>query len=239
MDIAARIKSGRIMSSLSIARLAEMAGVSARTVSRVENRESDPTAQLAGRILGALGLELGVERTENPSAIAAARKIANPDFDGRIDGAAEALVKAWRGWELAEMLRFVGRTNRPSDRAGARTVTCSGSWLEIATRLGDIDWILTGGAAANELIPVGGDTSPVFYVPNPDVAARALTVDPHGRTVTLLPFNGISEVGRRVLAETWNAFDVPMADEVQLVIDCNGVPNRGQEQGEALLGLWV
>ncbi|MCL2489743.1 MAG: helix-turn-helix domain-containing protein [Propionibacteriaceae bacterium] len=255
MDIATVIRAGRQQTGTSIRELAAMAGISYSYLSQVEAGKSNPTTRMAANLLSLLGYTLTAQRaTQTTASIAAARKALNPACGGRWCDEAQQWQERYQkaGWVDAagkakpakgvDLLLRVGRTTPVNARTGAVRYTPDNpqdTWLDIVERIdkAGVDYALTGGPAANQMMSIGGNVDPVVYVENLEVAARVacLTENPAGRT-TLLPFDGVCEVGRAIYPQGIYADNVWMADIIQIVIDCAGNPDRGLDQAMFLTG---
>ncbi len=108
---------------------------------------------------------------------------------------------------------------------------------QIAEALGAaaIDYALTGDAGANRYRSSAGEAWPVLYVEDVARAAEAASLarkrpGSFGMRVTLIPFDGVSEVGRVDI----NGTTVVARDQV--VIDAYGGIDRMVEQADILMG---
>ena len=98
-----------------------------------------------------------------------------------------------------------------------------------------IDYALTGDAGANRYRSSAGEAWPVLYVEDVARAAEAASLarkepGPFGLRVTLIPFDGVSEVGRVEIA------GIAVVARDQVVIDAYGGIDRMPEQADTLLG---
>jgi hypothetical protein len=135
------------------------------------------------------------------------------------------------------LLFRAGRAARLTRRPGAVDFTAGLSADEVADSLrrAGIDYALTGDAGANRYRSSAGEAWPVLYVEDVARAAEAASLarkEPgsFGMRVTLIPFDGVSEVGRIGI----NGTTVVARDQV--VIDAYGGIDRMVEQADILMG---
>lgn len=98
-----------------------------------------------------------------------------------------------------------------------------------------LDYALTGDAGANAYLSSAGEAWPVLYVEDVVRSARAAQLarkEPgsFGLRITLIPFDGVSELGRR----KFNGITVASRDQV--IIDAYGGVDRMPEQADLLMG---
>lgn len=254
MDTARIIRARRQEAATSIRELAAMANVSPSYLSRIEAGQSIPTTDMATKLLEMVGYTIGVQPAPQIAPIAATRKACDPTWDGTWDAAAEAWLNRYQraGWvdgvgsvkpnKRPDLLIRTGLTscvyNRPTGMCFTPAEPTA-TWLDVVERLAqaDIDYALTGGPAANQIINMGGGLDAIVYVPDIDEAAEAagLCQDPVGWAV-LLPFNGVCEVGRFIQQQGCFADGVQLAAIDQVIIDCAGIPKRGLDQAQYLTG---
>lgn len=108
---------------------------------------------------------------------------------------------------------------------------------DVAEALGgaDVDYALTGDAGANLYRSSAGEAWPVLYVediPRGAEAAALARKEPgsFGMRVTLIPFDGVSEVGRTKID------GVSVAARDQVILDSYGGIDRMAEQADILMG---
>lgn len=229
--------------------MAALAQVAPSTISRIESGELDPTASVLERVLASLGLTLAQRVTADSGASAAARIACDPDYAGERP---ESVVGFLGGWERIRLVRDgrvvpgresdllfrASRLDRLTKRAGVEYLP-KGDWEQIADRFAgepSLGWALTGGAAANQLVNVGGDQPQQFYVSDIGLAADVAEVDLlptgyRGPRAILLPFNGVHESGR-----TEGVNGLWLADRWQIAIDCLSGRIAGDAQASALVG---
>ena len=137
----------------------------------------------------------------------------------------------------ADLLFRAGRAARLTRRPGAVDFKAGSSAYDVAGALGmaGIDYALTGDAGANLYRSSAGEAWPVLYVE--DVARAAdiaglVRKEPgsFGMRITLIPFDGVSELGRTTI----NGITVAARDQV--IIDAYGGIDRMAEQADILLG---
>jgi hypothetical protein len=107
----------------------------------------------------------------------------------------------------------------------------------IAERLGGagVDYALTGDAGANLYRSGAGESWPVLYVEDIDRAAVDAGLEwkrpgSFGMRITLMPFDGVSELDRAEIG----GFTVAARDQV--ILDAFGGIDRMAEQADLLLG---
>lgn len=248
MDLAERISTLRRVNGLSARQLAALVDVAPTTVTRIESGAVSPSFDLAQEILTVLGEPIGFTGAADVGAIAAARLALAPELDMSSTG-----VEPWRRrWariglldgdghvihgKEADLLFRAGRAARLTRRAGAVDFVAGPSAGQVAERLraAVIDYALTGDAGANQYRSTAGEAWPVFYVDDVVGAASAAGLvrkepDSYGLRVTLIPFDGVSEVGRVDI----NGTTVVARDQV--VIDAYGGIDRMIEQADILMG---
>lgn len=249
MDLAERISTLRQVNGLSARQLAALVDVAPTTVTRIESGAVSPSFDLAQEILAVLGEPIGFTGVADIDAIAAARLALDPAL-----GVSETpRVSAWRQrWariglidevgrviagKEADLLFRAGRAARLIRRPGAVDFKAGPTAYEVAQAVGDarIDYAVTGDAGANLYRSSAGEAWPVFYVENVDRAAEAAGLtrkEPgsFGMRVTLIPFDGVSEVGRA------NLGGVVVVARDQVIIDAYGGIDRMVEQADILMG---
>lgn len=102
-------------------------------------------------------------------------------------------------------------------------------------RAAGVEYALTGNAGANLYRSSAGEAWPVFYVEDVSRAADAAGLaqkapGTFGMRITLIPFDGVSEVGRSTID------GIAVVGRDQVIIDAYGGIDRMAEQGEILLG---
>lgn len=252
MDLAERISTLRRANRLSARQLAALVDVAPTTVTRIEAGAVSPSFDLAQEILAVLGESIGFTGTADVSAITAARLALDPKLGLAVTPSVEAWLQRWARIELidakgraikgkeADLLFRAGRAARLTRRPGAADVKAGPTAYDIAQTLGaaGIDYAVTGDAGANLYRSSAGEAWPVLDVEDVARAAAAAGLvrkEPgsFGTRATLIPFDGVSELGRTKLDGT----SVVARDQV--VIDAYGGIDRMAEQPDILLGLRV
>ncbi len=252
MNLAERISTLRRVNGLSARQLAALVDVAPTTVTRIESGAVSPSFDLAQEILAVLGEPIGFTGAADARAIAAARLALDPKLDLAVTPGVEAWRRRWARIGLvddagrvevgreADLLLRAGRTARLTRRPGAVDFE-PGQWArDVAEALGRerLAYAITGDAGANAYLSSVGEAWPVLYV---EEVARAAGVaglvrkEPgsFGMRVTLIPFDGVSELGRT------NIDGVAVAARDQVIIDAYGGIDRMAEQADILLGRWV
>ncbi|NLE96680.1 MAG: helix-turn-helix transcriptional regulator [Propionibacterium sp.] len=243
----------RERSGLNRSQLAKLAGVPASTISRIEKGDVQPSTEMLNRVLAPLGRAASITPTSTPEASAAARAACDPSYPGDLDRTAQDLLGSWGRIGLIEgsiaalgkdrdVLYQASRLDSVAARQGAVRFAPRRDWIaaaEALERVSGLAWALTGGAAANTMVNVGGDEPQVFYVSDVALALdagrlAALPSNAPGIRAWLVPFNGIWELGARTLSDGLN-----VADRFQIAVDCLSLGGAGPTQAEALLGAWV
>ena len=253
MDTATSVRTIRQIGHASIRELSALSGVAKSMITSIEAGKANPTAETLTRLLTPLGYAVTATPVTQPGAIAAARKASTPDWPGAWPDGADDWTNRFRrlGWldpdglvlpaKKTDLLFRAGLANWTDHRPGRQFFTSpdNASWIDIVVALGaaGIEYALTGGCAVNNRMPVGGGLDPILYVPDIDKAAGALDLvpDPRGH-VTLLPYNGVCEVGAHVAPGGIHVQDVRMVTLEQLIIDCVALPKAGLDQAEYLTG---
>lgn len=249
MDLPERISTLRRVNGLSARQLAALVDVAPTTVTRIESGAVSPSFDLAQEILTVLGEPIGFTGTTDTSAIAAARLALDPRLQVSMSPEVEAWRQRWAriglvdpaGWVIpgkeADLLLRAGRASRLTRRVGAADFKAGPAAQDIAKALGAVDvaYALTGDAGANLYRSSVGEAWPVLYVENVEraaVAAELVRKEPgsFGMRVTLIPFDGVSEVGRVTIG------GLMAAARDQVVIDAYGGIDRMAEQADILLG---
>lgn len=75
MTIAEQIRDIRKYKGMTLRELAEAAGSSAKTISRIENGQQDMTVTLANKLLGAMGCKLSIVSSEQREATPLKQKL--------------------------------------------------------------------------------------------------------------------------------------------------------------------
>jgi len=249
MDLAERISTLRRVNGLSARQLAALVDVAPTTVTRIESGVVSPSFDLAQEILTVLGEPLGFTGTADIDAIAAARLA----LDSALGITATTGVDAWRRrWSRiglvdaagrvergkeADLLFRAGRAARLTRRPGAVDFKAGSSAHDIAGALGaaGVDYALTGDAGANLYRSSAGEAWPVLYVETIARAAEAVGLVPKepgafGMRITLIPFDGVSEVGRTTID------GIVVVARDQVILDAYGGIDRMAEQADILLG---
>ena len=249
VDLAERISTLRRVNGLSARQLAALVDVAPTTITRIESGAVSPSFDLAQEILTVLGEPIGFTGVADVSAIAAARLALDPALAITATPGVEAWRQRWARIGLvdqsglvipgkeADLLFRAGRAARLTRRRGAVDFTAGLSADEVADSLGgaSIDYALTGDAGANRYRSSAGEAWPVLYVEDVARAAEAAGLarkEPgsFGMRVTLIPFDGVSEVGRVDMA------GVTVVARDQVIIDAYGGIDRMVEQADILTG---
>lgn len=250
MDLAERISTLRRVNGLSARQLAALVDVAPTTVTRIESGAVSPSFDLAQEILTVLGEPIGFTGLADVDAIATARLALSPELDAPSTPGIELWRQRWARIGLididgqvaagkeADLLFRAGRAARLTRRPGAVDFAAGLSAGELAESLGaaSIKYALTGDAGANLYRSSAGEAWPVLYVENVARAAEAAGLvrkEPgsFGMRVTLIPFDGVSEVGRVDIA------GVAVVARAQVVIDAYGGIDRMAEQADVLMGI--
>ncbi len=249
MNLAERISTVRRVNGLSARQLAALVDVAPTTITRIESGAVSPSFDLVQEILAVLGESIGFTGTADIRAIAAARLALDPALDIAASLEVEAWRRRWariglvdeRGWVVAgkesELLSHAGRAARLTRRPGAVDFIAGPTAYTLAEIMGTagIDYAVTGDAGANLYRSSAGEAWPVLYVQDVERAADIAGLvrkESHsfGMRVTLIPFDGVSELGRVAID------GVTVAARVQVVIDAYGGIDRMAEQADILLG---
>lgn len=249
MDLAERISTLRRVNGLSARQLAALVDVAPTTVTRIESGAVSPSFDLAQEILTVLGEPLGFTGVADVSAIAAARLALDPTAGIAVDPAIDAWRQRWARIGLtdesgrampgkeADLLFRAGRAARLTRRPGAVDFNAgpSANDLAAALRVGDVEYALTGDSGANLYRSSAGEAWPVLYVEDVSRAADVARLErkesgTFGMRITLIPFDGVSEVGRTTID------DISVVSRDQVIIDAYGGIDRMAEQADILLG---
>lgn len=249
MDLAERIATLRRVNGLSARQLAALVDVAPTTVTRIESGAVSPSFDLAQEILTVLGEPIGFTGLADIAAIAAARSALDPALRVPVVPGVEAWQRRWariglvdeRGRVMpgkeADLLFRAGRAARLTRRPGAVDFQAGPSAYEVAGALGaaGVEYALTGDAGANLYRSSAGEAWPVLYVEDVSRAAEAAGLarkEPgaFGLRVTLIPFDGVSELERRGIG------GVTVVARDQVIIDAYGGIDRMAEQADILLG---
>lgn len=137
----------------------------------------------------------------------------------------------------ADLLFRAGRAARLTRRPGAVDFNARPSAYDVAEALGKagIECALTGDAGANLYRSSAGEAWPVLYVEDVASAVTAAGItrkEPgsFGMRVTLIPFDGVSELGRTQIE------GIAVAARDQVIIDAYGGIDRMAEQADILAG---
>lgn len=249
VNLADRISTLRRVNGLSARQLAMLVDVAPTTVTRIEAGTVSPSFDLAQEIFAVLGEPLGFTGAADTEAIAAARLARDPTLSIEVGAGVEAWWQRWARIGLvdaagevvagkeADLLFRAGRAARLTRRPGAVDFEAGPMADEIAKALetARVDYALTGDAGANLYRSSAGEAWPVLYVAD---VARATEVaglvrkEPlsFGMRVTLIPFDGVNELGRVSID------GITVAARDQVIIDAYGGVDRMAEQADILLG---
>lgn len=249
VDLPERISTLRRVNGLSARQLAALVDVAPTTVTRIESGAASPPFELAQEILAVLGEPIGFTGVADVAAIAAARLALEPSLGVPMAQQVETWRQRWARIGLvdgegrvtpgreADVLFRAGRAARLTRRPGAVDFTAGPKAYEIAEALGasGVDYAVTGDAGANLYRSSAGEAWPVLYVEDISRAAEAAGLarkEPgsFGMRVTLIPFDGLSELGRTAID------GVSVAARDQVIIDAYGGVDRMAEQADILLG---
>lgn len=249
MDLAERISTLRRVNGLSARQLAALVDVAPTTVTRIEAGVVSPSFDLAQEILTVLGEPIGFTGFADIGAIATARSVLDPSHRVPMPPRAEAWKQRWARIGLvddvgrvvpgkeADLLFRAGRAARLTRRPGAVDFKTGPSAYDVAGALGaaEVEYALTGDAGANLYRSSAGEAWPVLYAEDVSRAAEAAGLvrkeaGAYGMRVTLIPFDGVSEVGRRTID------GITVAARDQVIIDAYGGIDRMAEQADILLG---
>lgn len=249
MDLAERISTLRRVNGLSARQLAALVDVAPTTVTRIESGVVSPSFDLAQEILTVLGESIGFTGVADTAAIAAARLALDPTLDIAVTTPVEAWQQRWARIGLvdtagrvvpskeADLLFRAGRAARLTRRPGALDFKAGPTAYDVAEALGGagVDYALTGDAGANLYRSSAGEAWPVLYVEDVALAAEAANLaskEPgsFGMRVTLIPFDGVSELGRTEID------GVSVAARDQVILDAYGGIDRMAEQADILVG---
>lgn len=234
---------------MSARQLAALVDVAPTTVTRIEAGAVSPSFDLAQEILAVLGAPIGFTGAADVGAIAAARLALDPKLGLAVTPGVEAWLQRWARIGLidvkgraingkeADLLFRVGRVARLTRRPGAVDFKAGPTAYDIAEALdtASIEYAVTGDAGANLYRSSAGEAWPVLYVDEVERAAGVAGLvrkerGSFGMRVTLIPFDGVSELGRtRIDGITVVARD-------QAVIDAYGGIDRMVEQADVLVG---
>ncbi|MGO4255971.1 helix-turn-helix transcriptional regulator [Marmoricola sp. RAF53] len=249
MDLAERISTLRRLNGLSARQLAALVAVAPTTVTRIEAGAVSPSFDLAQEILMVLGEPIGFTGVADAAAIAAARLALDPALWIAVTTQVNAWQQRWARIGLVDasgravsgkepdLLFRAGRAARLTRRAGALDFLPGPTAYEVARTLGmaGIGYALTGDAGANLYRSSAGEAWPVLYVEDVGRAAAAAGLVPKspgsfGTRVTLIPFDGVSELGRADID------GVVAAARDQVILDAYGGIDRMVEQADILVG---
>ncbi|WP_067435727.1 hypothetical protein [Nocardioides jensenii] len=196
-----------------------------------------------------MGEPIGFTGVADRAAIAAARLALDPALDIAVVPGVEVCQQRWGRMGLvdssgrvvpgkvAALLFRAGRAARLTRRPGAVDFNAGMSAHEIAAQFAEsgVDYALTGDAGTNLYHSSAGEAWPVFYVEDVARAAEAAGISrkesgSFGMRVTLIPFDGVSELGRTRID------DIKVVALDQVIVDAYGGIDRMAEQADILLG---
>lgn len=249
MDLAERISTLRRVNGLSARQLAALVDVAPTTVTRIESGAVSPSFDLAQEMLTVLGEPIGFTGLADIAAIATARSALDPSLMFPVTPAADVWRQRWARIGLlnadgqavpgkeADVLFHAGRVARLTRRPGTVDFYDGPSAYDVADalRAAGVEYALTGDAGANLYSSSAAEAWPVLYVEDISRAADAAGLEQKapgtfGMRITLIPFDGVSEVGRTTI----NRITVVGRDQV--IIDAYGGIDRMAEQADILLG---
>jgi transcriptional regulator with XRE-family HTH domain len=249
VDLAERISTLRRVNGLSARQLAALVDVAPTTVTRIESGAVSPSFDLAQEILTVLGEPIGFTGLADVAAIAAARSALDHSLIVLVASESEAWRRRWARIGLvdevgrvvpgkeADLMFRAGRAARLTRRPGSVDFKAGPSAYDVADALeaAGVDYALTGDAGANLYRSSAGEAWPVLYVEDVSRAADAAGVvrkEPgsFGMRITLIPFDGVSELGRTTIS------GIKVAARDQIIIDAYGGIDRMAEQADILLG---
>ncbi len=249
MDLAERISTLRRVNGLSARQLAALVDVAPTTVTRIEAGQVSPSFDLAQEILKVLGEPIGFTGVADQGAIEAARLALDLTLAIEVTPDVQAWWQRWARLGLVDssgraipgkepdLLFRAGRAARLTRRLGAVDFNAGPTAYELAEALGDagIAYAVTGDAGANLYRSSAGEAWPVLYVEDVARAAEAAGLSrkepgSFGMRVTLIPFDGVSELGRTTID------GITVASRDQVILDAYGGIDRMAEQADILLG---
>lgn len=249
MDLAERVSTLRRANGMSARQLAALVDVAPTTIARIESGAVSPSFDLAQEILTALGTPIGFTGVADVEAIAAARLALDPSLGVPVTPGVDAWRLRWARIGLVDDVGLVapgkeagllfraGRSARLARRPGSVSFEAGPSAYELADAFGaaGLDYALTGDAGANLYRSSAGEAWPVVYVADIDRAAEAgglvrKAAGTFGMRITLIPFDGVSELGRARISS------VVAAARDQVILDAYGGIDRMAEQADILLG---
>jgi transcriptional regulator with XRE-family HTH domain len=249
MDLAERVSTLRRVNGLSARQLAALVDVAPTTVTRIESGAVSPSFDLAQEIMAVLGEPLGFTGVADTAAIAVARLALDPSLTISAEHGADAWSQRWMRIGLldedgrvvpgmeADLLFRAGRAARLARRPGAIDFKAGPSAYDVADalRATDVEYALTGDAGANLYRSSAGEGWPVLYVEDVTRAADVARLErkepgAFGMRITLIPFEGVSEVGRTMID------GIAVVGRDQVIIDAYGGIDRMAEQADILLG---
>ncbi len=208
-----------------------------------------PSFDLAQEILTVLGEPIGFTGVADVAAIAAARSALDSSLMLPVMPAVDNWRQRWARIGLldedgrvvpgkeADLLFRAGRAARLTRRPGAVDFKAGPRAYDVAgtLRSAGVEYALTGDAGANLYRSSAGEVWPVFYVEDVSRAADAAELaqkapGTFGMRITLIPFDGVSEVGRTTID------GIAVVGRDQVIIDAYGGIDRMAEQAEILLG---
>lgn len=251
MDFATKIQVARVDAGLSATDVARIAGVPTSTVTRLEKGASASMSTL-GKVLDAVGMKVDLAVSSRPSAIIAARWIFGDDVKAPSD--LEYWLGRWSraGWLDAEastisnpasLLADAGKMASLRSRPGTVNVSYA-DFDKTADKLNKagIEYAATGDYAGSRYTSYVTESWPVFYVDDTTSAVEAigeaqLPEGRWGKRVSLIPFDGASESGRKT-DETGPYEGITFVSPWQMLMDNYAGAGRMPLRAEKILRIW-
>ncbi|TQO20668.1 helix-turn-helix protein [Rhodoglobus vestalii] len=252
MEAKELVRSMRLIGGLSQVDLANLAGVAASTISRIERGSLEPTWSIMSRLLDSAGYRQTGDLTSlgDNAAVAAARIALGETIDARLD---DARVNGWlERWKKArfidetERVRDIGKlgaqagiASRIFDRPNERqSVVYDRPWQNIVAALASsgVRYAVSGITATSLTRTRDGAAWPLIYVDSVPQALQAAELRPQataGPRVTLMSFDRVAASG--IVDEDGIAFVSPG----QALIDSYAGPGRMADLADAVASRWM